>query len=211
MGHGVAVLDSRIKLLPHEFTSPHIALRTDGNNSKNMIAEIRGIRAGPIYPEVWSFYDDFALVPSDEHRATWKEGLTSVYRPMWTVSDASMVSIVADGIHISNESVDGPFFMTTRIPFQDGTWFVDFTMNDPTPRHLSLIVIHGGTVTSIGGDDPWNPNGSSYVHVNDCNSGGDNNLSVVNSSGIQQMSLTLIILSVRQTSKSAIPIGLMTR
>jgi hypothetical protein len=164
-----------------QFTSPALGVGVD--NITNGTLKIHEIRARPILQDVWSFYEDFGSLPTLSTRHAYKDGMTNVYRPMWSVSDVNMVTLGSEGITIDNSTITTGFFMTTRIPMQDGVWILDFTLNATFPTHININIIHGGDVTGIGGTYTWNPNHESYVHVNDTRVGGDNNMCVTNSSG----------------------------
>jgi hypothetical protein len=179
-GKDVYVHDNQSKY--HNFTDSAMGFGVDNVTSGGLT--IYEMRARPILQDVWTFYDDFGSLPTLTGKHEYKDGMTHVYRPKWTVSDTNMVSLVSGGgITIDNSTTLTGFFMTTQIPMQDGVWETEFSLGSTFPVHLNLNVIHGGAVTAIGGSTSWNTNNEAYTHVNDCRAGGDNNMSVTNSSG----------------------------
>lgn len=178
-GKDVFVHDNQSKY--HNFNNPAMGFGVDNITSGGLT--IYEMRARPILQDVWTFYDDFGSSPTLAGKHTYKNGMTHVYRPAWTVSDSSMVTMNSNGMLIDNSTSQKAFFMTTRIPMQDGVWETEFSLGATFPVHLNFNVIHGGAVTAIGGGTSWNPNNESYSHVNDCRLGGDNNMVVTNSAG----------------------------
>jgi hypothetical protein len=178
-GKDVYVHDNQSKF--HNFTNSAMGFGVDSITNGGLT--IYEMRARPILQDVWTFYDDFGSLPTLTGKHEYKDGMTHVYRPKWTVSDTTMVSLASGGgITIDNSTTQTGFFMSTQIPMQDGVWETDFSLGSTFPVHLNFV-IHGGAVTAIGGGTSWNPNNEAYTHVNDCRAGGDNNMSVTNSSG----------------------------